>query len=200
MSISPWTVVERRETYAGPIFTLEQRLARSPVTGGAHAFDVLVCQEWVNVIALTPEGRVLLVRQWRVGNGQVTLEIPGGAVDPGETPLEAARRELEEETGHRAEGWEALGVVAPNPAFQTNRAHTFLARGARLAGPQRPDENEVIDLVEAPLADIPDMLRDGRITHALVHCAFLHLALRGGLRLEGFERKEPGPASAAGVP
>jgi 8-oxo-dGTP pyrophosphatase MutT (NUDIX family) len=181
--MKPWEVTERHESYCGPIFTLEQRRVRRAGSEVAHAFDVLVCPDWVNVVALTPEGRVLLIRQWRVGSGRFTLEIPGGSVDPGETPLAAARRELQEETGYTAETWEPLGVVEPNPAFQTNFAHTFLARGARRAGPAHPDENEEIELLEAELADVPGMLRDGRITHALVHSAFLHLAARGGLAL-----------------
>jgi ADP-ribose pyrophosphatase len=183
MRALPWTELGRQERYRGPIFRVEQSLARSPNDGREHRFDLLTCADWVNVVALTPGGRVLLVRQWRAGTGALTLEIPGGSLDPGESPLEAARRELEEETGHRSEGWEPLGVVEPNPAFQNNRTHTFLARDARPHGPQRPDDSEEIEVLEAPLADIPGMLRDGRITHALVHCAFLHLAARGGLAL-----------------
>jgi 8-oxo-dGTP pyrophosphatase MutT (NUDIX family) len=181
MTVPPWKLVASSSTLETRIFTLKQHVSRSPTTEREATFQVLDAPDWVNVIALTPDGNVLLIRQFRHGTGEVTVEIPGGTVDPGESPLGAARRELQEETGFEAGRWEPLGVVEPNPAFLTNRTHTFLAHDARRTGPQRPDDNEEIEVEMFPLERVPELLRDGTIRHALVMCAFAHLALRGGL-------------------
>lgn len=181
--VQPWEEREREQVYSGPIFTVHKSRARSASRSVEHVFDILESADWVNVIALTRDGRVVLVRQFRHGTKSVTLEIPGGVVEPGESTIQAAQRELAEETGYRAERWEELGMVEPNPAFQTNRTYTYLARDARLAGPAQPDENEEIEVQTTPLADLPGLLSDGSISHALVFCAFAHLALRGLLEL-----------------
>jgi 8-oxo-dGTP pyrophosphatase MutT (NUDIX family) len=119
-----------------------------------------------------------MVRQYRHGSREITLEIPGGIVDPGETPAEAAARELLEETGYRAERVEAIGSVNPNPALFENRCHTFLASGAvRVAEIQNTQLEETsVELV--PMVEIPDQLRRGRIDHALVVAALYWYALQ----------------------
>ena len=108
-----------------------------------------------------------------------TLEIPGGMCDGDEPPEKAAERELREETGYVCDRLEPLGWVHPNPAVQTNRCHTFLARNVRRDGEPRPDPDEDLEVVEVPLADVPALIRDGTITHALVVCAFDLLGNRG---------------------
>ena len=150
--------------------------AAHPQTGAIKKFSLIECVDWVNVIALTPADEVVLIRQYRAGSASICLEIPGGMVDPGEDPLTAAKRELEEETGYTAETWRALGSALPNPAIQSNRLHSFLALDARPTAQQRFDSSEVIELSTAPLHEVRAMLRDGRIDHALVIAAFAHLA------------------------
>jgi 8-oxo-dGTP pyrophosphatase MutT (NUDIX family) len=171
----PWDIVlsERREKLR--IFGLRVDRAVSPRTGQAHDFYVLESGSWVNVIPMTPEQEVVLIRQYRHGTREVTLEIPGGIVEPGDSPQEAARRELREETGYEAAEMIDLGFVHPNPAFLDNRCYTFLARGARRAGPQIQDEKEDIQVLFEPLAEIPRLIRDGAITHSLVVAAFYRL-------------------------
>ena len=151
-----------------------------PRTGATKRFSLIECVDWVNIIALTPDDRVVVIRQFRVGTNSVCVEIPGGMVDDGETPLAAAMRELEEETGYTAKSWRMLGRVAPNPAIQNNHLHSFLALDAEQTAPQRLDSNEVIDIELVPLPDVQAMLRDGRIDHALVLDAFAHLAFQCG--------------------
>ncbi|MBS1119059.1 MAG: hydrolase [Deltaproteobacteria bacterium] len=151
-----------------------------PLTGASMQFSLIECVDWVNIIALTPDDRVVLIRQFRPGTNSVCVEIPGGMIDPGEQPLVAAARELEEETGYTSNDWRMLGKVAPNPAIQSNHLHTYLALGARPTHPQRLDGSEVIALETVPLPEVQDMLRDGRIDHALVITAFAHLALHLG--------------------
>lgn len=147
-----------------------------PRTGVIKKFSLIECVDWVNVIALTPADDVVLIRQYRAGSASICLEIPGGMVDAGEDPLTAAKRELEEETGYTAETWRALGRVSPNPAIQNNRLHSYLALDARCTADTRFDSSEVIELQTAPLSEVRNMLRDGRIDHALVLTAFAHLA------------------------
>jgi len=183
MTVRPWDELERRVLHDARVFTLCVSRSRAPEDGRERDFHVIEAPEWVNVIALTDEGKVLLIRQFRLGTRTITVEIPGGMADPGEEPLAAARRELLEETGYEALTWEAIGVVAPNPAIQDNRAHTFLARGAHKTGEQQPDEDEEIEVEEVPLTRIPRLLNDGTIDHSLVVAAFAHLARKGLLDL-----------------
>src|SRR6185503_109119 len=130
--------------------------------------------------ALTPDERVVLIRQYRVGTAKVCLEIPGGMVDPGEDALTAAARELVEETGYTAKQWHELGSVAPNPAIQNNVLHSYLALDAERTHEQSLEGSEVVSVETVPLRDVTTMLRRGAIEHALVVAAFGHLAFRLG--------------------
>jgi 8-oxo-dGTP pyrophosphatase MutT (NUDIX family) len=171
----PWDIVlsERRESLR--IFSLRVDRAVSPRTGKAHDFYVLESGSWVNVIPITPAQVVVLIRQYRHGTREVTLEIPGGIEEPGDLPQEAARRELQEETGYEADEMVDLGFVHPNPAFLDNRCFTFTAKDARYAGAQILDEKEDIEVLLKPLAEIPRLIREGAITHSLVVAAFYRL-------------------------
>ena len=125
------------------------------------------------MIPLTPSGEVVCVRQYRAGTDTVTLELPGGMVDPEDAnTVVAGRRELLEETGYSANEFLDLGFVDPNPALQSNRCGTVLALNAHSVGPQQLDGSEEIDLACVPLADIPGLILDGTITHALVVAGF----------------------------
>jgi 8-oxo-dGTP pyrophosphatase MutT (NUDIX family) len=126
------------------------------------------CRDWCNVVAVTPDDEIVLVWQYRFGTDALSLEIPGGVIDGGEDPLEAARRELFEETGYTAEAFEPLLVVEPNPAIQNNRCFTFVARGARPTGATRFDPMEELETALLPVARLSDLLDSGQITHALV--------------------------------
>ncbi len=147
---------------------------------GSKRFSLIECGDWVNVIALTPDEQVVLVRQFRFGTGEVCLEIPGGMVDDGEEAAAAAARELEEETGYTARTWRKLGDIAPNPAIQNNRLHTYLALDAIATSPQQLEGSEVLAVTTLPLAEVQRLLRAGAIDHALVVAAFAHLALEVG--------------------
>jgi ADP-ribose pyrophosphatase len=129
---------------------------------------VFACPDWCNVVAETESGELVLVWQYRFGTDEMSLEVPGGVIDPGEEPLAAAQRELKEETGYEAESFELLSVVEPNPALQGNRCFTYLARGARLAGATAFDELEDLETLLVPKADVEGLIDDGAITHALV--------------------------------
>jgi len=168
-----WTLLDRIHIGHFRIFDLFHHLLRSPETGDTHDFYVIDAPDWVNVIPITPGGQVVCVRQYRAGTDEVTLEVPGGMVDPeDDDPVAAARREMREETGYCADRFESLGVVTPNPAIQNNRCHTICAWDAYRDGPQRLDGSEVIDVELVDLNAIPSLITDGRITHSLVIAAF----------------------------
>lgn len=93
-------------------------------------------------------------------------------METGQTPLEAGQRELLEETGFKAEQWEYLGFVHPNPAFLNNRTHSFLARGVKKVAEIRPEESEEFEVLKVPYGEIKDLIEKGTISHSLVICAF----------------------------
>jgi ADP-ribose pyrophosphatase len=129
--------------------------------------------DWINVVPVTSEGRVVLIRQFRAGLNDVVLETPGGMVEAADgSPLEAAKRELLEETGFGAEEFELIGKSHPNPAIQNNATWFFLARNATPRSGQNLDPGEDIEIEVVDLAGIDELIDSGRITHALVLNAF----------------------------
>ncbi len=150
------------------IFRVRLDTAISPRTGAAGRYVVLECPDWVNIIALTDERRIVLVRQYRHGIDRVALELPAGTVERGEDPLATARRELAEETGYTSDRWTLLGSVHPNPAFQDNRCYHLLAEGARRTVEPVLDPGETIDVELYPLSDLPGLIAAGQLDQALV--------------------------------
>lgn len=166
----PFTVHARRTVLRTPIFELEARRSESPRTGEQADYYVLRSPHWVNVVAETPEGRVVLVRQWRHGIAQATLELPGGLLDAGEDPVGAGLRELREETGYEAQSAELIGQVHPNPAIMDNICFTVWARNCRCVHAPEPDAGEDLETVLAEAGALHAWTLDGTISHAVVIC------------------------------
>ena len=175
--VEPWEVLEETERGHFRVFSIKELRCRSPRTRLAHGFYVLESADWVNVIPITPDGEMVLIRQYRHGIREITLEIPGGMIDPGESPAEAAAREMLEETGYRSDPLIPLGRISPNPAIQSNWCYTFLAPNARPVAALSLDHTEEIDVIIVPRAEIARLVATGAINHALVVVALYALEL-----------------------
>lgn len=169
MTISDWERLGDETLMNYKVFRARRSRRRSPRTGQEIGFFLLDTPDWVNILPLTPDGQIVMIRQFRHGTDRVSLEIPGGLVDPHEKdPLEAAARELREETGFQAEHLEPIGVMSPNPAMMTNRCFSYLATGCHRVGDLVMDAGEDIEVVTVPVAELDDLLCRGEIDHAIV--------------------------------
>lgn len=185
MGPRPWPKHGSRHGADYRIFRSRWDDLQNPRTGERMDRVVLETPDWVNVVALTKdEGHVVIVKQHRFGSGATTIEIPGGMIDPGEDPLVAAERELREETGYVAAKWTSLGAVAPNPAFQDNVCHHFLAEDAELLDSQDLDDGEDIIVTTLTPDEIVSAIRSGTISHALVITAMARVL---DLRWQGLD-------------
>lgn len=167
---------ETETLFVCPIFKL-RRVSATIRDIKSHYF-LLENPNWVNIIPLTREGNIIMIRQFRIGANDWTLEIPGGIIEANESPLEAALRELQEETGYGRGEAHYLGKVEPNPATHSNWCHSFLIKDVELVGDINLDDGEEIEIKEVSLEKIPDMIRHGEISHSMVLNAFFLYQLR----------------------
>ena len=184
--VEPFERLESRTLLETRIFRLREDIARHPVTGHTAPYMVLENPDWVNIVPLTDAGDIVLVRQWRHGTRALELEIPAGLVDPGEDTIDAAARELREETGFVARHLEVLGKVAPNAAFQSNLCHTVLATGCQPLAEQDFDDGEDLEVVLASVLELPGLLHAGQLRNGMVVCGlFWWLEQTGRITWQG---------------
>jgi 8-oxo-dGTP pyrophosphatase MutT (NUDIX family) len=171
-----WTEVSRKQIASCPLFDL---IAAERVSAGGRKgeFWILDARDWVNIVPvlLLPGGpaRFLMVRQYRHGAGQITMEFPAGLVERHEDPAAAAGRELLEETGYRAGRLTLIGDVRPNPAFMTNRCFTYLAEDLQQAGAPALDHLEALESMALPVAEVEERAGRGELVNALTVVALM---------------------------
>jgi 8-oxo-dGTP pyrophosphatase MutT (NUDIX family) len=176
--IKPWPKVSSRPIADFHIFKLRGDRKVSPRTGAEHEFYVLDSRDWVNVIALTPDGQMVMIEQYRHGTNTVELEIPGGVMDAHETsPVGTAVRELREETGFEGENARILGQVFANPAIMSNTCYTVLIENCRCAHPVELDQGEDLTTRLVATAEVPGLVAAGKINHSLVVVALYYFDL-----------------------
>jgi ADP-ribose pyrophosphatase len=152
-------------------------------------FYSLRLDDYVSVIARTPEGRILLVRQFRAAVQRETLEFPSGHVDPGESPAAAALRELEEETGYTADRMEFLGALAPDTGRLSNRLWCYYANVRKLPG--TPPREEGLEVLDCTPAELIDMIRSAQFDHALNIAVLFMCVARGHWSLDTLLAPQP---------
>jgi ADP-ribose pyrophosphatase len=158
------------------IFDVVKAIYRHPRRAKEQDFFVINPPDWVNVVALTPDGQLVLVRQFRYGINEFSLEIPGGVIDAGEDPVVAGVRELREESGFVGATARLLGTVHPNPAMQSNRCHLVLVEQARRAADLEWDPDEEFEIMTRPVDEVYALAGTGGITHSMVMNALLLFA------------------------
>lgn len=171
-----WQRLGSREVAKTRIFSVESVDFQHPRRTKPQDFFVINAPDWVNVVAVTPDGRIVLVRQFRYGTNDFSVEIPGGVIDLGEDPIAAGVRELREETGYVGTGARLLGTVRPNPAMQSNRCHLVLVENARQSADLEWDPDEEFEIMPLPVDEVYQLAYRGGITHAMVLDALLLFA------------------------
>lgn len=175
--ILDWKLVNSEYLYKEPWLTLRRDVCETPAGVLVNPYYVLEYPDWVCVMAVTADLKVILIRQYRHAYGKVLLEIPGGVMDPLDAvPEAAARRELLEETGFAFDAFYDLGAVSHNPSTSTNLTHMFLAVGGKAVQEQQLDENEEIEVLLADVQEVEKMLKERRFLQSL-HVSCLHYGL-----------------------
>ncbi len=164
---SPWDMQENNLHADCRIFEVRKQRLKRRSDGLEGEFFVLDTNDWVNVLALTPDDKIILVRQFRYGSKEQSLEPPGGVVERGEDPVVAGLRELQEETGYVGEEPKLLGVVRPNAAILSNRCHVILVRNAQKTAELNFDQHEELVTELYPVKELKEMVRRGEITHSI---------------------------------
>ncbi len=177
----PYKVLDSKYLFRRPWLTIREERLELQSGGIIEQFYVFEYPRWVNVIAITKENEVVLIRQYRHAIGEVYYEIPAGVCEDGEDLLEAARRELLEETGYGGGEWTHFMTLCANPAIQNNRTYTFLARGVEKKANQKLELTEEITVHLKSKEEVKNLIYQGEIIQALHAAPLLKFLLSESL-------------------
>ena len=178
-SLNPslWNL-EKEELHSNcRIFEVFKRRFRREADGLKGDFFVLDTNDWVNVLAITPAEELVLVKQFRYGTQEFSLEPPGGVIEKGEDPIEAGLRELKEETGYVGSNPELIGQVRPNAAILSNRCYFVLVHGAEKKSSLDFDQHEELVTELHPVRNLREKIKQGAISHSIGLNAIFSLLL-----------------------
>ncbi|MGA2140617.1 MAG: NUDIX hydrolase [Verrucomicrobiia bacterium] len=153
---APWQILDDAEVYSAPPWIKVHRQQIRLPNGRIVGYHQIVLPDYAIIAAQTADGKFVVERQYKHGIGTVSLFLPGGVIDHGEKPQQAAKRELLEETGYKADGWREIGVYVSNSNYGCGRAHVFISRNARKI--TEPNSGDLEDM-EIVLLDAPSLLR-----------------------------------------
>lgn len=163
-----WKILSSEYLFRRPWLTVRRDQVELPDGRVNPEFYVLEYPDWVNVIAITGDGKFVMERQYRHGLGRTCYEIAAGVIEEGETPLQAAQRELMEETGYEGGTWEETLSLSGNSSTTNNISHCFVARGVRRTGGQHLDSTEDLEVVLLDKDEVWDLLIHDQIKQALM--------------------------------
>lgn len=178
-----WKVLASTYLHNEPWLTVRKDTCETPGGKIIPSFYVNEYPDWANAFCLTKDGRVVMVKQYRHGIGEVGIELPGGVIEEKESVEEGVKRELLEETGYRFDKIEFLGKISANPSTTNNMMHMFLATGGEKVAEQELDEAEEVDVVFMTIDEVKQLLREQRIVQSLhVNCIFYALERLGEMK------------------
>lgn len=163
-----WEILSSEYLFRRPWLTVRHDKVRLPDGRINPEFYVLEYPDWVNVFAITEDGRAVMEKQYRHGLGKTCYEIPAGVIEEGETPLEAAKRELAEETGYGEGEWSELMTVSGNCSTTSNLTHCFLAKGVKKISSQHLDATEDLEVCLMDLEQVKDLLVCDQVKQSLM--------------------------------
>jgi 8-oxo-dGTP pyrophosphatase MutT (NUDIX family) len=168
-----WKVLESTYLFREPWLTVRKDKCELPNGHVMPAFYVSEFPTWVSAFALTADNKVLMVKQYRHGIEDVSIETPGGVVDEGEDAITAIKRELKEETGYEFDSVEFLGKVSPNPSTNNNYLHMFLMKGGIKTSGQDLDDSEDVEVLMYSIDEVKQLLKENKIIQSLhISCIF----------------------------
>ncbi|MFZ4714939.1 MAG: NUDIX hydrolase [Bacteriovoracaceae bacterium] len=169
-----WEKLEKKLHFKSMLFHIFHVTFRSTTSGKVGHFEVIETKNWGNIVPITKEGNILLVKQFRFGSAELSLEFPAGVIEHNEDPESAMVRELREETGSVGRRVKQLGVSRPNPAFLNNSMYHFVAFDVEVYHQQELDHFEEIEVVELTHDEVQEKILSGEISHALAITAWYY--------------------------
>jgi ADP-ribose pyrophosphatase YjhB (NUDIX family) len=181
MEESNWTHLKSEPGSRIGLFETRHDSLKNPRNNKEIKVTVIEGRDAVNVVAITENKEVLLVRQLRFGTNEMSLELPGGLMNEGEDQLDAIKRELREETGFSGRSWRYLTTVASNPVFMNNYIHTWVATNVQWTSSLDLDDEEDIEIIKVSISKLKELLIQGAFTHPHAISAITAFLIKSGI-------------------
>ncbi len=172
-SMDKWRIKSRKNVFSRKIFTIDDLECYHDKKNENHTFTIIRTPVWINVVAVTSDKRIILVKQHRLGTDEITYETPAGIAESNEDPIESAKRELLEETGCIPKKIVLMKKLKANPAIMDTDIYFYFAEGCEFHNEQSLDEAEDIEVELFSIEEIVKMIDDGRIDHSIIITAIL---------------------------